>query len=97
LKLTSASGNNSTGIMDFTEFSPAHQNQFFDIQSSGPAQRHFTGHGPKHFDAYNHVPIAEDVQLHGLRCGFEYRFSDRCGKQSCQRHRGFDCPTTLRN
>jgi len=46
LKLTSASGNNSTGIMDFTEFSPAHQNQFFDIQSSGPLNVISPGTGP---------------------------------------------------
>jgi len=46
LKLTSASGNNATGIMDFTEFSPAHQHQFFDIQSSGPLNITSPGTGP---------------------------------------------------
>ena len=46
LKLTSASGNNATGIMDFTEFSPTHQHQFFDIQSSGPLNITSPGTGP---------------------------------------------------
>ena len=46
LKLTSASGNNATGIMDFTEFSPAHQRQFFDTQSSGPLNITSPGTGP---------------------------------------------------
>jgi len=46
LKLTSASGNNATGIMDFTEFSPAHQQQLFDIQSSGPLDITSPGTGP---------------------------------------------------
>jgi hypothetical protein len=46
LKLTSASGNNATGIMDFTQFSPAHQQRFFDIQSRGPLNITASGTGP---------------------------------------------------
>ena len=36
LKLTSASGNNASGVMDFNQFSVASPKQFFNIQSSGP-------------------------------------------------------------
>jgi len=46
LKLTSASGNNATGIMDFTGFSSAHQQRFFDIQSSGALNITAPGSGP---------------------------------------------------
>jgi hypothetical protein len=56
LKLTSASGNNATGIMDFTEFSPAHQHQFFDIQSSGPLNITAPGTGPNTFSVTTTFP-----------------------------------------
>jgi hypothetical protein len=46
LKLTPVSGNNTTGIMNFTEFSAAHQQRFFDIQSSGSLDITAPGTGP---------------------------------------------------
>jgi hypothetical protein len=44
LKLTSASGNNASGIMDFNEFAAG--NQFFNIQFSGPLAITAPGTGP---------------------------------------------------
>jgi len=44
MKLTSASGNNATGIMDFNEFATG--TQFFDIQFSGPLTITAPGTGP---------------------------------------------------
>ena len=44
LKLTSASGNNASGIMDFNEFGAG--KQFFNIQSSGPLAITAPGTGP---------------------------------------------------
>ncbi len=46
LKLTSASGNNATGIMDFNQFSVVSPKQFFDIQFSGPLNITAPGTGP---------------------------------------------------
>jgi len=47
LNLTSASGNNASGIMDFNEFGPG--KQFFDIQFSGPLAITAPGTGPNTF------------------------------------------------
>lgn len=44
MKLTSGSGNNASGIMDFNEFGAAQQ--FFDIQFSGPLTITAPGTGP---------------------------------------------------
>src|SRR2546427_5169600 len=44
LKLTSASGNNATGIMDFNEFGAG--KQFFNIQFNGPLTITPPGTGP---------------------------------------------------
>jgi len=46
LKLTSASGNDATGIMDFNQFSVVSPNQFFNIQFSGPFTINPPGTGP---------------------------------------------------
>ncbi|HVS87026.1 MAG TPA: hypothetical protein VHF01_02265 [Candidatus Acidoferrum sp.] len=46
LKLTSASGNNASGIMDFNQFSVVSPKQFFDIQFSGPLTITAPGTGP---------------------------------------------------
>ena len=44
MKLTSASGNNASGVMDFNEFGTG--KQFFDIQFSGPLNIAAPGSGP---------------------------------------------------
>jgi len=46
LKLTSASGNNATGIMDFNQFSVASPNQLFNLQFNGPLTITPPGTGP---------------------------------------------------
>jgi hypothetical protein len=46
LKLTSASGNNTTGIMDFNQFSVVSPKQFFNIQFNGPLTITAPGIGP---------------------------------------------------
>jgi hypothetical protein len=63
LKLTSASGNNATGIMDFTEFSPAHQQQFFDIQSSGPLNITSPGTGPNTLTLTTTFPSSQNFNF----------------------------------
>jgi hypothetical protein len=63
LKLTSASGNNATGIMDFTEFSPAHQQQLFDIQSSGPLNITAPGTGPNTLTLTTTFPSSQNFNF----------------------------------
>jgi hypothetical protein len=63
LKLTSASGNNATGIMDFTEFSPAHQQQLFDIQSSGPLNITSPGTGPNTLTLTTTFPSSQNFNF----------------------------------
>ena len=63
LKLTSASGNNATGIMDFTEFSPARQQQLFDIQSNGPLNITSPGTGPNTLTLTTTFPSSQNFKF----------------------------------
>src|SRR2546427_11144472 len=54
LKLTSATGNNATGIMDFNEFGAG--KQFFNIQFNGPLTITPPGTGPNTLAATTTFP-----------------------------------------
>ncbi len=54
LNLTSASGNNASGTMDFNEFGPG--KQFFDIQFKGPLAITAPGTGPNTFSVTTTFP-----------------------------------------
>jgi hypothetical protein len=56
MKLTSASGNNASGIMDFNEFRTG--TQFFDIQFKGPLTITAPGTGPNTLSVTTNFPSA---------------------------------------
>jgi hypothetical protein len=58
MKLTSASGNNASGIMDFNQFSVVSPKQFFDIQLKGPLTITAPGTGPNTLSVTTNFPSA---------------------------------------
>jgi len=70
LKLTSASGNNATGIMTSTSLMSCHQNRSFNIQFNGrsPLRRPVRS---KHFGRDNHDLIAAAFKSRLRPCGLQ--------------------------